>query len=171
MYERSRRARERIGDVVGAATIANNIAEILSDQGLLDDAKSLLRQVDETCRAAGCAPDDRRRRRQPRPAAARAGRYGDAETLLTGALEAFTEIEAEGFVVEMRARLAEVAVLAGDHEQALRAAQEAGSRGSPLRPSLNALLRRIAWLRPLPGRPGRRGAAGDRAEPRGGPER
>jgi tetratricopeptide (TPR) repeat protein len=33
-YEQSRRLRERIGDVVGAATIVGNIAEILSDQRL-----------------------------------------------------------------------------------------------------------------------------------------
>ncbi len=144
LYERSRRARERIGDVVGAATIANNIAEILSDQGLLDDAESLLRQVDETCRAAGSRLMTAVVAGNLGRAAARAGRYADAETLLTGALEAFTEIEAEGFVVEMRARLAEVAVLAGDHEQALRAAEEAElARESTPPPSLNALLRRI----------------------------
>ena len=41
IYERSQSARLRSGDVVGAATADNNIAEIQSDQGHLDQARAL----------------------------------------------------------------------------------------------------------------------------------
>lgn len=38
LYERSRTARLHAGDVVGAATAANNLAGVLSDQGRLPEA-------------------------------------------------------------------------------------------------------------------------------------
>ena len=40
-YRRSRDARQRGGDVTGAAVQTNNEAEILSDQGHLDEAQEL----------------------------------------------------------------------------------------------------------------------------------
>jgi tetratricopeptide (TPR) repeat protein len=143
-YERSRRARERIGDVVGAATIANNIAEILSDQGLYEEAQTLLEQVDETCTAAGSllmtAVVDGNLGRL----AARKGLHEDARRKLTSALAAFREIEAAGFVLEMQARLAESAVLAGRHEEALRDADVAESMsGVAAPPALQAMLHRV----------------------------
>lgn len=39
-YRQSREAKERVGDAIGAAVQMNNEAEILSDQGRLDDAPS-----------------------------------------------------------------------------------------------------------------------------------
>jgi class 3 adenylate cyclase/tetratricopeptide (TPR) repeat protein len=143
-YERSRRARERIGDVVGAAMIANNIAEILSDQGLYREAETLLQQVDETSTAAGSllmtAVVDGNLGRL----ASRKGLHEEGHRRLTAALAAFREIEAGGFVLEIQARLAEAAVLAGDHEQALRDADVAESTSeAAMPPSLQALLHRV----------------------------
>ena len=171
-YERSRRARERIGDVVGAATIANNIAETLSDQGLYEEAETLFEQVDETCTAAGSllmtAVVDGNLGRL----AARKGRHDEARRLLTTALAAFREIDAAAFVLEMQARLAEAAVLAGDHVQALRDAEVAELTSEVAAPPpLQAMLHRVRGYAHLQaGRPRGRGA-GLRAQPRRRAER
>ena len=53
-------------------------------------------------------------------AAARAGRFDEAEQLLAEARDGFHEIQASSFEQEAHARLAEAAVFAGDHERALR---------------------------------------------------
>ena len=53
-------------------------------------------------------------------AAARAGRFEEADELLREAGEGFREIGAASFQQEVHARIAEAAVLAGDHERALR---------------------------------------------------
>ncbi|HVF11795.1 MAG TPA: AAA family ATPase, partial [Actinomycetota bacterium] len=44
-YEKSRKVRERAGDVLGQALSANNTAEILSDQGFLDEAQALFEEA------------------------------------------------------------------------------------------------------------------------------
>ncbi len=51
-YRRSREACERIGDVVGAATAVNNEAEILLDQGYVNDAAERLRSALHVWRSA-----------------------------------------------------------------------------------------------------------------------
>ena len=53
LYRRSREAKERAGDVVRAATGANNEAEILLEQGHLDQAEALLREALRVWSAAG----------------------------------------------------------------------------------------------------------------------
>jgi tetratricopeptide (TPR) repeat protein len=143
-YERSRTARQRIGDVVGAATIANNIAEILSDQGRIDEAEALLHEVRATCETAGSrlmtAVADANLGR----AAGRSGRFDDARELLTRALEALREIEAGSFVVETQARLAEVAILSGDADGALAAADAAATNADgTAAPNVQALVHRV----------------------------
>ena len=65
-YERSRAARQRIGDVVGAATIANNIAEILSDQGRIDGGGDRAARGARDLRSGGLPADDGGRRRESR---------------------------------------------------------------------------------------------------------
>jgi class 3 adenylate cyclase/tetratricopeptide (TPR) repeat protein len=143
-YDRSRTARQRIGDVVGAATIANNIAEILSDQGRIEEAEELLREVRDTCDAAGSrlmtAVADANLGR----AAARSARFDDARELLTRALEALREIDAGSFVVETQARLAEAALLSGDADGALSAAETAEAiTGATAAPNVKALVHRV----------------------------
>ncbi len=144
-YERSRRARERIGDVVGAATIANNIAEIYSDQGHIAEAEHLLREVQQTCEAAGSMLMSAVATANLGRAAARAGgRADEARDLLGTALGTLREIQAASFVYETEVRLAEAAVLAGDHDAALKAADAAADVGyGTLTPSVQALLHRV----------------------------
>jgi predicted ATPase/class 3 adenylate cyclase len=144
-YERSRRARERIGDVVGAATIANNIAEIYSDQGHIAEAEQLLREVRQTCEAAGSLLMSAVATANLGRAAARAGgRADEARELLGTALNTLREIQAASFVHETEVRLAEAAVLAGDHDAALKVAGDAAELSDgTLTPSVQALLHRV----------------------------
>ena len=156
-YGRSRAARDRIGDVVGAATIANNIAEILSDQGRIVEAEAELREVRAICEAAGSrlmtAVADANLGR----AAARAGGSDEARELLSAAIGSLREIDAGSFVVEVQARLAEAALFAGDFEGALASVDEAEAiTGTSAPPAVQALLHRI------------RGQALPRARQRGG---
>jgi class 3 adenylate cyclase/tetratricopeptide (TPR) repeat protein len=150
-YERGGEARERAGDVVGAATSLNNIAEIKSDQGHLDAAEALFKRAQAITLAA-------RYRLLPvvttgnlGRAAARAGRFEEGEELLALALKGFEELGAKSFILETRARQAELAVLRGDPETALRLSGEtlalAAREGDT--PSLHALLERVrgwAWI-------------------------
>jgi tetratricopeptide (TPR) repeat protein len=77
-------------------------------------------------------------------AAARRGRYDDARAALTRALDALRAIEAGSFVVETQARLAEAALLEGDLERALAAADEASSiTDATAAPNVQALLHRV----------------------------
>ena len=76
--------------------------------------------------------------------AAREGCFEDADSALAEALEGFHEIDASGLEQEARARTAEAAVLAGDHERALREADVAeltGEANPP--PPLQAVLHRV----------------------------
>jgi tetratricopeptide (TPR) repeat protein len=130
--------------VVGAATIANNLAEILSDQGRIDEAEAELREVRAICEAAGSrlmtAVADANLGR----AAARAGRVDEAHELLTAAASALREIDAGSFVVEVQARLAEAALFAGEADRALATAAETEAiTGTSVPPAVQALLHRV----------------------------
>jgi tetratricopeptide (TPR) repeat protein len=76
--------------------------------------------------------------------AARQGRFDEADAMLGEALEGFHEIEAASLEEEARTRIAEAAVLAGDHERAAREADIAeltGEANPP--PLLLAVLHRV----------------------------
>jgi predicted ATPase/class 3 adenylate cyclase len=137
-YERSRRTRERIGDVVGAATMANNIAEVLSDQGRLEEAEALLRDVVATGESSGSKLLEAVATGNLGRAAARAGRHADARSLLERSLAELEEIDAGSFAIELRARLAEAALLERDHERALQLSDVQSDT-----PSVQALLHRV----------------------------
>ena len=144
VYERSRVLYERIGDVDNVAATLNNIGEILSDQGKLEEAEMLFRQVQETVDAAGHRGLSMMSRLNLGRAAARAGRFAQAYELLSEAAEGFSEIGASSFVQEVHARIAEAAVLAGDHERALREVEVAErSCESEPPPALRAALDRV----------------------------
>ena len=121
VYERSRTLFERIGDVARASAMAtNNIGEILSDQGRLEEAEELFRAVSarSSTRWATSFLSLIARFNLGR-AAARAGRFAEADELLNEASEGFArdpcgELRAGG---RMR-RIAEVDVLAGDRRSA-----------------------------------------------------
>jgi tetratricopeptide (TPR) repeat protein len=77
-------------------------------------------------------------------AAARGGRFDEAAQLLQEAREGFGDIQASSFEAEAHARLAEAAVLAGDHERALREVELGelvGEANAP--PQLQAVLFRV----------------------------
>ena len=146
-YERSRDLFERIGDVTSVAMAMNNIGEIRSDQGHLGDAERLFAEVRASVDAAGQRLLSAVSRLNLGRAAARAGRFDDSEALLTEAAQGFRDIHAASFELETHARLAEAAVLAGDHERALREADvaERTSEASAA-PALQALIHRVRGL-------------------------
>ena len=75
-------------------------------------------------------------------AAARAGRFAEADELLEEAAEGFREIHAASFEQEVHARIAEASVFAGDPARALREVEVAEAVGE-LSPALRALLQRV----------------------------
>lgn len=145
-YRLSKELMDRIGDVLGAATLTNNIGEILSDQGRLEAAVELFEEVKRVTDAAGDPLLSTVARANLGRAAARAGRLEEAEELLQAAVAGFESIEAAGFVLEAQARLAELAVFAGEHpevaltraETTLEQAREGGSTAA-----LTAMLDRV----------------------------
>ena len=150
-YERGGEARERAGDVVAAATSLNNIAEIKSDQGHLEEAEALFKRAQAITRSAGYRLLPVVTSGNLGRLAARAGRFEEARALLAAALDGFEELGAKSFILETRARQAELAALSGDPETALRLGGEtlalAAREGDT--PSLHALLERVrgwAWI-------------------------
>ncbi|HEY7732521.1 MAG TPA: tetratricopeptide repeat protein [Gaiellaceae bacterium] len=131
-YRRSREAKLRAGNVIGAAISAANEAEILSDQGRLDEAEVLFREMQRLCRAAGHAVGAAVATGNLARAAARAGRFEQARELYAEALDVFEAVGAARWILETRARLAECDVFEGRHREALelveqcRAEQPAG---------------------------------------------
>ncbi|MGH9137523.1 MAG: tetratricopeptide repeat protein [Acidimicrobiales bacterium] len=145
-WQRAREAFEKAGDVVQVATIANNIGEILSDQGHLAEAEDEFHTALTTWTEAqfrvgvGLAISNLGR------AAARAGRFDEAAALLASAIEQLQAIGARELALEAEARDAERCVLAGDHEQGIARAEAAHARAT--RPVLRAGIERTigyAW--------------------------
>ncbi len=112
LYERSREARRRAGDLVEMGTAANNVGEIFSDQGHLERAETLFREALGIWRPAafhagvGLVTSNLGR------AATRAGRYDEAEGLLAEAAERLTAVGVESLALEALAREVERRVLA-----------------------------------------------------------
>jgi class 3 adenylate cyclase/tetratricopeptide (TPR) repeat protein len=144
VYKQGRRLFERIGDVTNVAMTTNNIGEILADQGRFDEAGGLFEEARRAVDSAGHRALSLMARMNLGRLAARQERFEEAETMLGEAVEGFHEIDAAGLEQEARARIAEAAVFAGDHE---RAAQEAdiaeftGEANPP--PPLQAVLHRV----------------------------
>jgi class 3 adenylate cyclase/tetratricopeptide (TPR) repeat protein len=123
-YERSKALRERIGDVVGAATITSNIGEIKSDQGYLTTAGEAFEEAREVFETSGHRLLATAALSNLGRTAAREGRLGDALDLLGQALSSADEIRAASLLLEVKTRLTETALFAGDSEGALRRADE-----------------------------------------------
>jgi tetratricopeptide (TPR) repeat protein len=120
LYDRSRDARRKTGDEVNAAHGTNNIAEILSDQGHLEDAEQQFRDALRIWRAARFRLGIAFATANLGRVAARGGRYEEAERLYDDAIAEFRAIGAEGQALETEARVAENLLLSGRVEAAER---------------------------------------------------
>ena len=122
-YRRSGDSALRVGEIVNVARAQNNEAEILSDQGLLDEAAMLLDAAQRVWRAADYGLGVAIATFNLGRVAARSGRFDEAHTLLDEALEQFRALGAEQYVVEAEVRLAECLVFEGRHKEAAKAVE------------------------------------------------
>jgi tetratricopeptide (TPR) repeat protein len=147
-YENSRRACERAGDSWTAAVASANIAEVLSDQGHLAEARAPLEQALQTYRAAGTPAFVADGTRLLGRLATRQGEHDRAELLLASARALFAEEGETLEVIHTDAMLAEAALMAGDHETALARSGTAlaEAAGLPGRGLVTPLLHRVLGL-------------------------
>ena len=147
-WERSKLQRDRTGDVVQSATAANNIGEILSDQGRLEPARVLFEEALAVWENAsypigvGLATSNLGR------LAARDGRLADALKLLATARDVYERIGAGDDVAETDSREAERLLRAGDPRAAADLAHDARARTVALggNPVLLAALDRLLGI-------------------------
>lgn len=118
-YQRAADAYRRAGDIIGEAVILNNRAEILTDQGRLDEASQCLDDARRVFRATryeiGVAATTSARSR----IALRRGDVESAVQLNAQAREEFTRLGAQELVVDADARHAELLAHFGGPEDAV----------------------------------------------------
>ena len=119
LYERGRQRAERAGDVVGAAIASVNIAEVLSDQGRLDEAEGPARDALRVFRAAQYSEQVSAGSRILGRNQSRAGLHEEAETLLTEAIKVAEESGLQLLALAATAMLSEGMVSRGEAEAAL----------------------------------------------------
>jgi tetratricopeptide (TPR) repeat protein len=129
----------RAGDVVGAAIVDNNLAEILTVQSRLDQAEVLLRNARRVLRAANYSLGEMATISGLSRVAAWRGHAAEALELQLTALEGFRSLEADDYVLDSLVRLVEIHALAGDADAALVTADSAA-----------AMLRRIGTVPVVP---------------------
>jgi tetratricopeptide (TPR) repeat protein len=127
-YRRSAEAKERSGDVEGAAMATHNEAEILCDQGHFEEAEALFRETLRVARAAGHRLIEAFVTSNLGRLAARTGRFDEADALLDDAAEKLAAIGSQALALETEVRRAECFVLEGRHRAALDAAERALAR-------------------------------------------
>jgi tetratricopeptide (TPR) repeat protein len=128
LYRRGAEIDARTGDTVGAAEASNNIAEILLDQGHLEEAERLFTESLRVLQAAGYRGRIAASISNLGLLASRAGDHEKALGLLAEARTLFEEVRAQGELVETDARIAEARALMGDAAAALTLADEALER-------------------------------------------
>jgi class 3 adenylate cyclase/tetratricopeptide (TPR) repeat protein len=119
LYERGRQRAERAGDAVGAAIASVNIAEVLSDQGRLDEAEGPAREALRVFRAAQYSEQVSAGSRILGRNRSRAGLHEEAETLLTEAIRVAEESGLQLLALAATAMLAEDLVGRGEPKAAL----------------------------------------------------
>jgi tetratricopeptide (TPR) repeat protein len=117
----------RAGDVVGAAIVDNNLAEILTVQFRLDQADQLLQNARRVLRAANYTLGEMGTVSGLSRIAAWRGDATTALDLQSTALEGFRSLAADDYVLDSLVRLVEIHVLAGDPAAALDAADAAAA--------------------------------------------
>jgi tetratricopeptide (TPR) repeat protein len=142
-YRASRDAKLRAGDDLGAVIESNNEAEILSDQGKLDEAEPLFEEMVRLSRAAGFRIGLAVGLSNIARLASRGRRYDEAHAWFDEAVALFEQIDARRYVTEVRTRIAECMVYAGRYGEALdiAAAQLEAAHASPAA-GLEALVER-----------------------------
>jgi tetratricopeptide (TPR) repeat protein len=147
-YAQSRQACERAGDQFTGAVESGNMAEVLSDQGHLVEAETLLREAMRIWRAAAAPSFIAFGRSQLGRLAARSGRFDEAAELLQSAREDYLRDGEQSEVLETEARLAECLLLQGADVAAVALADETLARMHSIggmRPQL-PMLQRIRGL-------------------------
>jgi len=127
-YGRAQAAWERAGTVWAASFAKGNVAEILSDQGRLDEAEPLLRDALRVARASGSGARVADVSAYLGRLLARGGRFEEAHKLLE---EAWSQYERDGNQTELLAsdaRIAECLVAEGRADAALDLAERALTR-------------------------------------------
>jgi class 3 adenylate cyclase/tetratricopeptide (TPR) repeat protein len=122
LYEQGRELRRRIGDEVDAAMYTHNIAEVLSDQGHLAEARPLFEESLRVCRAAdyriGVAYATSSLGRE----ACRSGDFTRAAELYAVARDLFEHGAGEYELIDTDARVAEALVMQGRSDEAVELA-------------------------------------------------
>ena len=121
LYQQGHDLRLKIGDTVDAAMGPMNIGEILSDQGRLEEAEVMFRDVLRVWTAAGRKEFIALTTSDLARVASRSGGCSKAMDLFDDALRMFEEIGDDGEVLETEARIAECLMLQGAVTRALAA--------------------------------------------------
>jgi class 3 adenylate cyclase/tetratricopeptide (TPR) repeat protein len=119
LYDKARQLRLRLADQVDAAIGTHNIAEVLSDQGHLADARQQFEDALRIWRAADFSIGVAYATSSLARVAARAGEFERAAGLYESAREQFTAMVSEKEVVDTDARIAEQLLFMGRSEEAL----------------------------------------------------
>jgi predicted ATPase/class 3 adenylate cyclase len=119
LLERAREAFTKIGDDTNATVAEQNIADVWSDQGRMEDAEPLFRKILDVRRAAGNSLEIAEVTSFLGRQAARMGSFAEAQALLEEARSLYAASEDEFEVLTTETRFAECLVLAGGADAAL----------------------------------------------------
>jgi class 3 adenylate cyclase/tetratricopeptide (TPR) repeat protein len=118
-YEAAQEALEKAGDTWIASFALTNRAELLSDQGRLEEAEPLLRQALRIARASRTGPHIANNLADYGRLAARGGRFDEARAMLTEARDEYERAGERAEVLLTEAKLAECLMLEGESKAAL----------------------------------------------------
>jgi tetratricopeptide (TPR) repeat protein len=114
LHERSREVSQMTGDARTEALIANNLGEVLLDQGRLTEAENLFGNAFEAATAAGYRLVSAAAQDNLGVVAMRRGKLDEAKRLISDAVEAYRALGARDLVLLGRAHLAECLILQDD---------------------------------------------------------
>lgn len=132
LYGRALDVYTRAGNDGDAAQARYNVAEMLLDQGRLDEARSMLKEVEPVYRAVGYRAGLGLTSRDLGRIAAQHAEFEEAHQLLQEARGIFAELQAVGRVVEVDVWIADLLFRQGRREDCLRllaAAEDRAKRG------------------------------------------